>query len=312
MNLIDVQPVKFSFFEKPPASSMNQAFVYTNDQNNYQVVKNGDRLSRSDLRAGKYTKVYLVNMATQSFQNEAEYPSLDRGRDFLIDLSIDYKVVDPISLVQQGAGEIVTYIKKKLPYWLEEITADYSISDSKRVKKHIEDLHEHSSMVAGLKQVGIVISDINVLVKQSQRDQEHDKRFWKQDQDSELRIHEKEIKMREARFVAGEIQKEIEKGNLLNALFIAEDNKAALEVVQNRIQNEESFRLEVQHQVKKLMMDPSVDKVEVDQQIEKIKAYFPYEFSGGSNQTQTSRSTRMREEDPLDDLNDLYQSAKGE
>ncbi len=308
MNLIDVQPVKFSFFEKPPASSMNQAFVYTNAQNNYQVVKNGDRLTRSDFRAGKYTKVFIVNMATQSFQDEAEYPSLDRGRDFLIDLSIDYKVVDPISLVQQGAGEIVTYIKKKLPYWLEEITSDYSISDAKRVKKHIEDLHEHSSMVSGLKQVGIVISDINVLVKQSRTDQEHDKQHWKQDRDSELRIHEKEIKMREARFVAGEIQFEIEKGNLLNALLIAEDNKGALEVVQNRIRNEETFRLEVQNQVKKLLIDPSVDKVEINQQIEKIKAYFPYEQFGG-NQEQT---TRTSEEDPLDDLRDLYQSTKGE
>lgn len=309
MNLIDVQPVKFSFFEKPPASSINQAFVYTNEQNNFQVVKNGDRLSRSDLRAGKYTKVYIVNMATQSFQNEAEYPSLDRGRDFLIDLSIDYKVVDPISLVQQSAGEIVTFIKKKLPYWLEEITSDYPISDAKRVKKHIEDLHEHSSMVAGLKQVGIVISDINVLVKQSRNDQEHDKMHWKQDQDSELRIHEKEIKMREARFVAGEIQKEIEKGNLLNALFIAEDHKPALEVVQARIKNEEAFRLEVQHQVKRLMIDPSVDKFEVAQQIEKIKAYFPYEQFAGK---QTTHSTRRTEEDPLNDLRDLYQSTKGE
>jgi hypothetical protein len=117
MNLIEVQPVKFSFFEKPPASSISQAFVYTNEDNNFLVVKNGDRITRSDLRAGKYTKVFIVNMSTLNFQYENEVPSQDRGRQFLVNLSIDYKVVDPISLIQQGAGEIVTYINKKLPYY---------------------------------------------------------------------------------------------------------------------------------------------------------------------------------------------------
>ncbi|WP_226670865.1 hypothetical protein [Metabacillus litoralis] len=309
MNLIEVQPVKFSFFEKPPASSLNQAFVYVNGENNFQVVKNGDRLTRSDLRAGKYTKVYIVNMATQNYQSEEEYLSLDRGRSFLINLSIDYKVVDPISLVQQDAGEIVNFIKKKLPYWLEEITTDYSISDAKRVKKHIEDLHEHSSMVAGLKQVGIVVSDINVLVKQSRSDQEHDKKYWDIDREGELAEHEREVKQRQALALAERIQKEIEAGNLFNALLLSEENKAALEIVQGRIANQEKFRAEVQDQVRKLISDPTVDRIEVEQQLEKIRVYFPSENFA---ETKNNNNRNDYAEDPLDDLRSVYQSTKGE
>ncbi|MCM3163694.1 hypothetical protein [Metabacillus litoralis] len=277
MNLIEVQPVKFSFFEKPPASSMNQAFVYENAEHNYEVVKNGDRLSRSDLRAGKYTKVYIVDMSVQNFKDISEYPSLDRGRNFQIDLSIDYKVVDPISLVQQGAGEIVAFIKKKLPYWLEEITVDYSIEDIKRVKKHIEDLHEHSSMVAGLKQVGIVVSDINVLVKQSSSDQEHDKMFREVDKDRELRRYMQEYELEDARFIASQIQEEIKSGNLFNALLIAEKNEAAADIIKNRIANEERFRIEVQEQVRTMLLDPTVDEVEARRQLTKMNLYFPLE-----------------------------------
>ncbi|UHA61389.1 hypothetical protein KDJ21_006960 [Metabacillus litoralis] len=277
MNLIEVQPVKFSFFEKPPASSMNQAFVYENAERNYEVVKNGDRLSRSDLRAGKYTKVYIVDMSVQNFKDISEYPSLDRGRSFQIDLSIDYKVVDPISLVQQGAGEIVAFIKKKLPYWLEEITVDYSIEDIKRVKKHIEDLHEHSSMVTGLKQVGIVVSDINVLVKQSSSDQEHDKMFREVDKDRELRRYMQEYELEDARFIASQIQEEIKSGNLFNALLIAEKNEAAADIIKNRIANEERFRMEVQEQVRTMLLDPTVDEVEARRQLTKMNLYFPLE-----------------------------------
>ncbi|PGT89001.1 MULTISPECIES: hypothetical protein [Bacillaceae] len=277
MNLIEVQPVKFSFFEKPPASSMNQAFVYENAEHNYEVVKNGDRLSRSDLRAGKYTKVYIVDMSIQNFKDVSEYPSLDRGRSFQIDLSIDYKVIDPISLVQQGAGEIVTFIKKKLPYWLEEITVDYSIEDIKRVKKHIEDLHEHSSMVTGLKQVGIVVSDINVLVKQSSSDQEHDKMFREVDKDRELRRYMQEYELEDARFIASQIQDEIKSGNLFNALLIAEKNEAAADIIKNRIANEERFRMEVQEQVRTMLLDPTVDEVEARRQLTKMNMYFPVE-----------------------------------
>lgn len=303
MNLIEVQPVKFSFFEKPPASSLNQAFVYVNAENNFEVVKNGDRLSRSDLRAGKYTKVYIVDMSVQSFQDVSEYPSYDRGRSFLIDLSIDYKVVDPISLVQQGAGEIVTFIKKKLPYWLEEITVDYSIEDAKRVKKHIEDLHEHSSMVTGLKQVGVVVSDINVLVKQSISDQEHDKKFREVDKDREIRRYMQEHDLEDARLIAAEIQMEIESGNLFNALLIAEKNEAAQEIIKNRIANEERFRMEIQEQVRTMLLDPEMDEVEARKQISKIKMYFPYE------------NLRTNENDRQVDLyrrNHIHESTRGE
>lgn len=308
MNLIEVQPVKFSFFEKPPASSMTQAFVYTNEDSNFLVVKNGDRISRSDLRAGKYTKVYIVNMSTLNFQYENEVPSQDRGRQFLVDLSIDYKVVDPISLIQQGAGEIVTYIKKKIPYWLEEITCDYPISEAKRVKRHIEDLHEHSSMVAGLKQVGVAVTDINVLVKQSTHDQEHDKEFRKIDQEYELEQHRREKKMNNASFLANEIQDAIESGNLIKAVLIAEENEDARTIVKNRIQNEERFRIEVQEQVRNILLDPAVDEVEAKEQIEKIRAYFPHDPIG----REKNKPQENHYDDPLDELRNIYQTTKGE
>jgi hypothetical protein len=318
MNLIEnVEAVKFSFFEKPPASSMSKAFVYVNAENNYQVVKNGDRLTRSEVRVGKYTKVYTVNMSTLSFQYENEVPSADRGRRFFVDLSIDYKVIDPISVIQQDAGEIVNLLRKKLPYWLEEITCDYPINEAKRVKQHIEDLHEYSSMAAGLKQVGVIVTDINVLVKQSINDQQHDTEFRRIDQQYELedyrsekqhQIHQKQRihKRIDARDLANEIQASIEAGDFLTALLIAEENEEALQIVKNRILHEEKFRREVRYQAKKSLLDPTVDEIEAKKQMAKIQAYFPYEQTIINQDERTSNS--------LDDLSRAYQTiqVKGE
>lgn len=277
MNLIDVQPVKFSFFEKPQASSLSQALVYTNENSHFLVVKNGDRISRSELRTGKFTRVYTVNMSTLNFRYEKEVPSCDRGRYFFIDLSIDYKVVDPIALIQQDAGEIITYIQKKLPFWLEEITCDYQITDAKLVKRHIEELHQHSSMVAGLKQVGVTITEINVLVKQSEDDLLHDKKFRSIDQDEELDDYLREKKRKKARILANEIQNAIQSGDFLTALLIAEENADAVQVVKNRLYHEEAFRSELKDQVRKLLLDPTIDAHTAKEQIEKIQAYFPHE-----------------------------------
>lgn len=289
MNLIeDVQAVQFSFFEKPPASSMSKAFVYVNAENNFQVVKHGDRLTRSELRAGKYTKVYTITMATLNFHYEKEVPSADRGRQFLVDLSIDYKVVDPISVIQKEAGEIVHFLRKKLPYWLEEITIDYPISDAKRVKQHIEDFHEYSPMVAGLKEVGVKVTDINVLVKQSVNDQLHDTEFRRIDQDYELEgyrnekhyhLHQHRLDQKRtgARVLAGEIQASIEAGDFLSAILIAEESKEALQIVKSRILHEEAFRRVVQDQAKRHILNPAIDMIEAKEQLTKIQAYFPYE-----------------------------------
>jgi hypothetical protein len=307
MNLIDVQPVKFSFFDKPPASSMLQALVYSNENNHFLVVKNGDRITRSELRAGKYTRVYTVNMSTLNFRYEKEVPSFDRGRQFLLDLSIDYKVVDPIALIQQDAGEIVTYIQKKLPYWLEEITCDYPISEAKLVKRHIEDLHQHSSMVAGLKQVGVMVTDINVLVKQSEDDQVHDKRFRFIDQEDELDDYLREKKRKKARLLAREIQGAIQSGDLLTALLIAEGNADAVQIVKNRLHHEEAFRSELQDQVRKLLLDPAIDEHTAKEQIEKIRAYFPYEAFAWDRHA----SDRRKMDDTII-LRNEYQATKGE
>jgi hypothetical protein len=125
----DVKDVKFSFLEKPPASSMTYAFVYVNHHNEYYAVKNGERLSRSELRIGKYKKVYTVNMQQHTITYKEEVPSATRGRRFSVNLSIDIAVEHPERLVQQNAGEINTIFNNNLPFWVESEARFYPIEE---------------------------------------------------------------------------------------------------------------------------------------------------------------------------------------
>src|SRR6476469_7261324 len=110
---------EFSFWEKPPASTMTYAFVNINHNNEYYAVKNGERLSRSELRIGKYNRVYTVNMQQQTITYNEEVASATRGRRFSVNLFIDIAVEHPERLVQQNAGEFGTMINNNLPFWVE-------------------------------------------------------------------------------------------------------------------------------------------------------------------------------------------------
>jgi hypothetical protein len=315
MNLIErVTPVKFSFFEKPPASSLTHAFVYVNDSNEYEVVKNGDRLTRSELRTGKYKKKYTVNVQSHTYKFEREVSSGTRGRKFFVVLHIDYAVEDPGLLVQQNAGDIGHIFENNLPIWVQNNAAQYDFREDGKFSRYLQDFLGTSNLVSVLKDAGITVRDVRVMITQGLRDQEHDEDLVDMDRDAEKSAYKDSLEHRQALSKAERVSRDVNsalsEGNFVKAWTIAGDNDMAKRMVGARVNEDETLRSEIKNQVLKIMTDSSIDQFEAKEQLAKLKILLPsLDIKLDENFTSSKESY-----DPMDELDSIVfgDAEKGE
>ncbi|MDQ0199946.1 hypothetical protein [Neobacillus ginsengisoli] len=272
----DVKDVKFSFLEKPPASSMTYAFVYVNNHNEYYAVKNGERLSRSELRIGKYKRVYTVNMQQQTITYKEEVPSATRGRKFSVNLFIDIAVEHPERLVQQNAGEFGTVIDNNLPFWVESEARFFPIEEELRFARHIEEFLQTSPLVKVLRDAGIVVRNVRVLIRQGVRDQVHDKAIADLHRNAELSSYQEALDLEEARRISASIKEALEAGDFITAGKLGEKNEMAKRLVESEFCQNQTFKYEVNKQLLNLINDHSIDQFEAEQRLAKLKKLFPH------------------------------------
>ncbi|WP_423801837.1 hypothetical protein [Neobacillus sp. SAB-20_R2A] len=295
MNFIkDIKDVKFSFLEKPPASSMSYAFVYVNNDNEHFAVKNGERLTRSELRIGKYKRVYTVNMQQQTFTYNEEVPSATRGRSFSVNLSIDIAVEHPELLVQQNAGEIGDIFHNNLPFWVESEARFYPIEEELSFARHIEEFFQTSRLVKVLREAGIVVRNVRVLTRQGIRDQHHDEAIADLDRNAELSAYQEALDLEEARRISASIKEALQAGDFITAGKLGEKNEMAKRLVESEFSQNRSFKYEVNKQLLNLINDHSIDQFEAEQRLSKLKKLFPYlpvnlENSNRKNQIDSPR-----------------------
>ncbi|MFC4798369.1 hypothetical protein ACFPA1_03190 [Neobacillus sp. GCM10023253] len=277
MNFIeDIKDVKFSFLEKPPASSMSYAFVYVNNDNEHLAVKNGERLTRSELRMGKYKRVYTVNMQQQTFTYNEEVPSATRGRSFSVNFSIDIAVEHPELLVQQNAGEIGDIFHNNLPFWVESEARFYPIEEELSFARHIGEFFQTSRLVKVLREAGIVVRNVRVLTRQGIRDQHHDEAIADLDRNAELSAYQEALDLEEARRISASIKEALQAGDFITAGKLGEKNEMAKRLVESEFSQNRSFKYEVNKQLLNLINDHSIDQFEAEQRLAKLKKLFPY------------------------------------
>lgn len=272
----DVKDVKFSFLEKPPASSMTYAFVYVNNHNEYYAVKNGERLSRSELRIGKYKKVYTVNMQQHTITYKEEVPSATRGRRFSVNLFIDIAVEHPERLVQQNAGEFGDIINNNLPFWVESEARFYPIEEELSFARHIEEFFQTSPLVKVLREAGIVVRNVRVLIRQGIRDQRYDEAIADLDRNAELSAYQEALDADEARRISASIKDALQAGDFITAGKLGEKNDMAKRLVESEFSQNQAFKFEVNKQLFNIINDPSIDQFEAEQRLAKLQKLFPY------------------------------------
>lgn len=255
---------------------MTYAFVYVNNHNEYYAVKNGERLSRSELRIGKYKRVYTVNMQQHTITYKEEVPSATRGRRFSVNLFIDIAVEYPERLVQQNAGEFGDIINNNLPFWVESEARYYPIEEELSFARHIEEFFQTSPLVKVLREGGIVVRNVRVLIRQGIRDQRHDEAIADLDRNAELSSYQEALDLEEARRISASIKDALQAGDFITAGKLGEKNEMAKRLVESEFSQNQAFKFEVNKQLFNLINDLSIDQFEAEQRLAKLKKLFPY------------------------------------
>ncbi|RSK28763.1 hypothetical protein EJF36_18835 [Bacillus sp. HMF5848] len=197
MAIKDVERVTYSLFSKEPISSNTIAYVYKNANDEYRVVKDGEQLTRSELKAKKYMIRYTVSMNSVSVNHQREYSSSDPGRYFNINVKVGVKVKDPIAIVENDVKDSGKFLQDNLVYWIQPITDDYSIEDFADVKAQFQKLKQQSDIVEQIERMGYEVTELHASARLSKADWEHYQKIVELKRKQELTELEMEIERKQ-------------------------------------------------------------------------------------------------------------------
>ncbi|WP_413306673.1 hypothetical protein AA0X95_06185 [Bacillus sp. 1P10SD] len=161
------------FPEKQPFSSSTVAFVYINSLEEMVTIKDGQRLSRSELRYGKFNKVFRIDTTPKTLDYKGEFPSQDPVETFNVQVSLMIQVNDPALVLRNRSQDYSNVIKKQLFYAISDITKKHSISQYNLMSPALEGLSTDIKLAQNLDNIGLKLLDISADVELSAKSKEH-------------------------------------------------------------------------------------------------------------------------------------------
>ncbi|MRH41172.1 hypothetical protein GH741_00600 [Aquibacillus halophilus] len=166
--ILSESPAKLGVFEKPPVSSKSKALVYENRKNELLVIKNGDHITKSEIRHGNYHTVYCVNMGIEDFGFEKEYPSENEVEQIRIKLNISFRIIEPKRIIEAQLSDPQLKIENDMELFINKITRRYSVYQLLGLEDQLNDLVHDDSLTSKLENRGIEITDITSFVSSSE------------------------------------------------------------------------------------------------------------------------------------------------
>jgi hypothetical protein len=127
-----------------------------------------------------------------------------------------------------------------------------------------------------LREAGIVVRNVRVLIRQGFRDQLHDNAIADLHRNAELSAYQEALDLEEARQISASIKEALEAGDFITAGKLGEKNEMAKRLVESEFNQNQSFKFEVNKQLLNLINDHSIDQFEAEQRLAKLKKLIPY------------------------------------
>jgi hypothetical protein len=186
-------------------------------------------------------------------------------------------------------------INNNLPFWVESEARFFPIEEELRFARHIEEFFQSSPLVKVLREAGIVVRNIRVLIRQGIRDQRHDETIADLDRNAELSAYQEAHDLEEARRISASIKEALEEGDFITAGKLGEKNEMAKRLVESEFIQNQTFKYEVNKQLLNLINDHTIDQFQAEQRLTKLKKLFPYlpiDLEKGNGQKQISSPRR--------------------
>lgn len=115
-----------SIFDEKPQIKPNTAWVYLGTGDNCAVFGSGSNITRSELMAGQYANVYVIDL--REYQKVYDQPlrSSDDLAGFTARITLSFRVTHPGIFVCSMVKDVSRLVQQKLTPCLEEISMNYS------------------------------------------------------------------------------------------------------------------------------------------------------------------------------------------
>ncbi|OEH91346.1 SPFH domain-containing protein [Bacillus solimangrovi] len=166
--ILNKEEVKFNLFASVPSSSKEIALVYIDKQGNNLVLKDGDRMHKSEHRFGKYHTYYEVDMKKKELKIDKEFVSSEEIYTFNLSILFDYRVEDPVLIVQEYDNPQIA-LEEKIFYILDGLVCKYSIEEKQILSEEIRNLNNNLDVIQVFRQFGLKLTDVHGNVKLGER-----------------------------------------------------------------------------------------------------------------------------------------------
>lgn len=151
---------KVGLFASPPASSQDVALVYLDKRNEYTVLQNGNSLTKSELRWGKFQTVYEVDVRGRTLEITNEFKSSDPLDKFNITVEFVYSVVDPIQMVRRSEEVIEETIIRMLLRSINQLSQKHTVEEKFELEGQIENLIQSTEFGTRMNELGFQVYEI--------------------------------------------------------------------------------------------------------------------------------------------------------
>ena len=202
-----------SIFDEKPQVKPGTARVYLGTGEHCAVFMSGSNITRSELMAGQYSNVYVVDL--REFPKIFEQPlgSSDDLAGFTAKITLSIRVAHPELFVRTMVKDVPRLVSQKLSPFLENISMNYAPDKSQDLQRESLTLLSHTGFQQSLeKDYGLLVNVESILVRpdanaleliqQTRRHQgEHEQAVKKLEEDFTLQMarqkKEAEIKLAE-------------------------------------------------------------------------------------------------------------------
>jgi hypothetical protein len=178
--------IKLGLFpEKQPYSNTSVAFVYINALEEMVTIQNGQRLNTAELRAGKFNKMFRIDITPKALDYNNEFSSMESVETFYIKVSITVQVSDPLLIMRNRNLNYTDLIHKQLFFAISDIAKKHSLQQFDRVTFEVEGLRTDTRFIQKLEQIGLRLLDVSANVDLSEKSKKHLERLNNLEKDAQ-------------------------------------------------------------------------------------------------------------------------------
>jgi len=202
-----------SIFDEKPQVKPGTVRVYLGTGEHCAVFMSGSNITRSELMAGQYSNVYVVELQEFPRTYEQTLGSSDDLAGFTVKITLSIRVAHPELFVRAMVKDVPKLVSQKLSPYLENISMNYAPDKSQDLQRESLTLLSRTSFQQSLeKDYGLFVNVESILVRpdanaleliqQTRRHQdEHEQAVIKLEEDFTLQMarqkKEAEIKLAE-------------------------------------------------------------------------------------------------------------------